>query len=113
MQTPLEISSVVFKPILIRAVVALAFGLTTVFVAAPGLTWMKVSLALYLAFSGSAMWEYLRREPVPVAMRSPLSMAAAAWMLGVIVLLFLGHHRATAPREPGARHPEVTARDRA
>ncbi|MCR8675119.1 hypothetical protein NWP10_04755 [Micrococcus sp. HG099] len=88
-QTPLEISSVVFKPILIRAVVALAFGLTTVFVAAPGLTWMKVSLALYLAFSGSAMWEYLRREPVPVAMRSPLSMAAAAWMLGVIVLLFL------------------------
>ena len=33
MQTPLEISSVVFKPILIRAVVALAFGLTTVFVA--------------------------------------------------------------------------------
>nr|WP_240938589.1 hypothetical protein [Micrococcus luteus] len=64
--------------------------MTTVFVAAPGLTWMKVSLALYLAFSGSAMWEYLRREPVPVAMRSPLSMAAAAWMLGVIVLLFLG-----------------------
>lgn len=90
MQTPLEISSVVFKPILIRAVVALAFGLTTVFVAEPGLTWMKVMFALYLAFSGSAMWEYLRRDPVPVAMRSPLSLAAAAWMLGVIVLLFLG-----------------------
>ncbi|MCV7615476.1 hypothetical protein [Micrococcus luteus] len=89
-QTPLEISSVVFKPILIRAVVALAFGLTTVFVAEPGLTWMKVMFALYLAFSGSAMWEYLRRDPVPVAMRSPLSLAAAAWMLGVIVLLFLG-----------------------
>ena len=88
MQTPLEISSVVFKPILIRAVVALAFGLTTVFVAEPGLTWMKVMFALYLVFSGSAMWEYLRRDPVPVAMRSPLSLAAAAWMLGVIVLLF-------------------------
>ena len=90
MQTPLEISSVVFKPILIRAVVALAFGLTTVFVADPGLTWMKVAFALYLAFSGSAMWEYLRRDPVPEAMRSPLSLAAAAWMLGVIVLLFMG-----------------------
>ena len=51
MQTPLEISSVVFKPILIRAVVALAFGLTTVFVAEPGLTWMKVMFALYLALS--------------------------------------------------------------
>jgi len=33
--------------------------------------------------------------------------------VALIVLLFLGHHRATAPREPDARHPEVTARDRA
>ena len=99
MQTPLEISSVVFKPILIRAVVALAFGLTTVFVAEPGLTWMKVMFALYLAFSGSAMWEYLRRDPVPVAMRSPLSLAAAAWMLGVIVLLFLGSPAAVGVAE--------------
>lgn len=90
MTTPLEISSVVFKPILVRAAVALAFGLSTVFVSTPGLTWMKVTLALYLAFSGSAMWEYLRRDPVPEAMRSPLSLAAAAWMLGVIVLLFMG-----------------------
>lgn len=90
MKTPLAVSSEVFKPILIRAVVALIFGLTTVFVAEPGLLWMKVALALYLVFSGSAMWEYLRRDPVPEAMRAPLSMAAAAWMLGVAVLLFLG-----------------------
>ncbi|MXN61029.1 cytochrome c oxidase assembly protein [Bacillus sp. BGMRC0062] len=33
--------------------------------------------------------------------------------VALIVLLFLGHHRATAPGEPGARHPEVTARNRA
>lgn len=90
MTTPLEISSVVFKPILVRAAVALVFGLSTVFVPNPGVTWMKVAFALYLVFSGSAMWEYLRREPVPVAMRSPLSLAAAAWMLGTIVMLFLG-----------------------
>ena len=90
MTTPLEISSVVFKPILVRAAVALVFGLSTVFVQNPGVTWMKVAFALYLAFSGSAMWEYLRRDPVPVAMRSPLSLAAAAWMLGTIVMLFLG-----------------------
>lgn len=90
MKTPLEISSVVFKPILIRAAVALVFGLTTVFIADPGLTWMKVAFALYLVFSGSAVWEYLRREPVPAAMRSPLSLAAAAWMLGTVVLFFFG-----------------------
>ncbi|WP_100205690.1 cytochrome c oxidase assembly protein [Kocuria rhizophila] len=33
--------------------------------------------------------------------------------VALIVLLFLGHHRATAPRVDGSRRPEVTARDRA
>ena len=77
-KTPLVISSEVFKPILIRAGVALLFGLSTVFVQNPGLTWMKVAFALFLVFSGSALWEYLRRDCVPEAMRSPLSLAAAA-----------------------------------
>lgn len=87
-KTPVDVADVMFKPVLIRAGVALIFGLTTVFVQQPGTMWMKIALALYLVFSGSAMWEYLRREPVPEAMRSPLSMAAAAWMLGTIVLFF-------------------------
>ncbi len=87
-KTPVDVADVMFKPVLIRAGVALIFGLTTVFVQQPGTMWMKITLALYLVFSGSAMWEYLRREPVPEAMRSPLSMAAAAWMLGTIVLFF-------------------------
>lgn len=90
MKTPLEISSEVFKPILIRAGVALVFGLATVFAQDQGLTWMKVAFALYLVFSGSAMWEYLRRDHVPTAMRSPLSLAAAAWMLGTVVQFFFG-----------------------
>lgn len=87
-KTPVDVADVMFKPVLIRAGVALIFGLTTVFVQQPGTMWMKIALALYLVFSGSAMWEYLRREPVPEAMRSPLSLAAAAWMLGTIVLFF-------------------------
>ena len=89
-KTPLAISSEVFKPILIRAGVALFFGLSTVFVQNPGLTWMKVAFALFLVFSGSALWEYLRRDCVPEAMRSPLSLAAAAWMLGTVLLFFFG-----------------------
>lgn len=89
-KTPLVISSEVFKPILIRAGVALFFGLSTVFVQNPGLTWMKVAFALFLVFSGSALWEYLRRDCVPEAMRSPLSLAAAAWMLGTVLLFFFG-----------------------
>lgn len=93
MTTPLETADAVWKPILIRAGVALIFALPTVFVQDPSLLWMKIALAVYLVFSGSAMWEYLRREPVPEAMRSPLSLAAASWMLGTLVLFFFSDPR--------------------
>ena len=53
-KTPLVISSEVFKPILIRAGVALLFGLSTVFVQNPGLTWMKAAFALFLCGDAAA-----------------------------------------------------------
>ena len=56
MQTPLEISSVVFKPILIRAVVALAFGLTTVLVA------IFLLGAAVLFGAGALAWAYFGSE---------------------------------------------------
>lgn len=89
MKTPVETAVAVWKPVLIRALVAAIFGFSTIFLREPGVPLLKYGVAAYLVFSGTAMWEYLRREPVPEAMRSPLSMAAAAWMLGAIVLLFL------------------------
>ncbi|MDN6520118.1 MAG: hypothetical protein L0K46_03935 [Yaniella sp.] len=33
------------------------------------------------------MWEYLRRDPVPEAMRTPLSLMAAVWMLAALTLV--------------------------
>lgn len=89
MKAPVETAVAVWKPVLIRALVAAIFGVSTIFLSEPGVSLLKYAVAAYLVFSGTAMWEYLRRDPVPEAMRSPLSMAAAAWMLGAIVLLFL------------------------
>lgn len=79
-----------WKPILIRALIAVIFGLTTVFLQEPGLGVLKYGLAVYFVFSGTGLWEYLRREPVPEAMRGPLSIAAAVFMAGAVALLFAG-----------------------
>jgi len=79
-----------WKPILVRALIAAIFGLTTVFLQQPGLPVLKYGLAAYFVFSGSGLWEYLRRDPVPERMRGPLSIAAAVFMLGAVVLLFAG-----------------------
>lgn len=79
-----------WKPILVRALIAAIFGLTTVFLQEPGLGVLKYGLAAYFVFSGSGLWEYLRRDPVPEGMRGPLSIAAAVFMLGAIALLFAG-----------------------
>lgn len=79
-----------WKPILIRALIAVIFGLTTVFLQDPGLGVLKYGLAAYFVFSGSGLWEYLRRDPVPEKMRGPLSIAAALFMVGAIALLFAG-----------------------
>jgi hypothetical protein len=85
-----ETAAIMWKPILIRALIAAIFGLTTVFLQEPGLGVLKYGLAAYFVFSGSGLWEYLRRDPVPEAMRGPLSIAAAVFMLGAIALLFAG-----------------------
>lgn len=79
-----------WKPILIRALIAVIFGLTTVFLQEPGLGVLNYGLAAYFVFSGSGLWEYLRRDPVPERMRGPLSIAAAVLMLGAVALLFAG-----------------------
>ncbi|WMY78682.1 hypothetical protein [Citricoccus sp. I39-566] len=89
-KAPAETATIMWKPILVRALIAVIFGLTTVFLQEPGLGVLKYGLAAYFVFSGSGLWEYLRRDPVPERMRGPLSIAAAVLMLGAIALLFAG-----------------------
>lgn len=82
-----EIATEMFKPVLIRAGIALIFGVVSLVAQEPGTGMVNYGIAIYLVFSGSAMWEYLRRECVPEKLRSPLSMAAAVWMMGAICLV--------------------------
>ncbi|GAA1659306.1 hypothetical protein GCM10010977_08300 [Citricoccus zhacaiensis] len=89
-KAPAETAAIMWKPIIIRALIAAIFGLTTVFLQDFGLPVLKYGLAAYFVFSGSGLWEYLRRDPVPEKMRGPLSIAAALFMAGAIALLFAG-----------------------
>ena len=82
-----DTTAVMYKPVLIRAGIALIFGITTFFIQDPTDAVVNYGTAIFLLFSGSAMWEYLRRDPVPEKMRSPLSMIAAIWMLAALTLV--------------------------
>lgn len=83
----LDTTAVIFRPILIRAGIAALFGIVTFIFQEPSAAVVNYGSAIFFVFSGSAMWEYLRREPVPEAMRSPLSLMAAIWMLAALTLV--------------------------
>ncbi|GAA2026890.1 hypothetical protein GCM10009720_03210 [Yaniella flava] len=85
----LDITSVIYRPVLIRAGVAALFGIATFLFQEPSDAVVNYGSAIFFLFSGSAMWEYLRRDPVPEGMRSPLSLIAAIWMLTALTLVGL------------------------
>src|SRR5699024_4636511 len=82
-----DITAVMYRPVLIRAVIALIFGIATFILQEPTDAVVNYGATIFLLFSGSAMWEYLRREPVPEGMRAPLSLVAAVWMLAALTLV--------------------------
>lgn len=86
-QLELDTTAVIYRPMLIRAAVALIFGIATFFIQTPNDAIVNYGAAIFFLFSGSAMWEYLRRDPVPEGMRTPLSLIAAVWMLTAITLV--------------------------
>lgn len=83
----LDTTAVMYRPVLIRAGVAVIFGIVTFIFQEPAAAMVNYGSAIFFLFSGSAMWEYLRRDPVPEGMRSPLSLVAAVWMLAAITLV--------------------------
>jgi hypothetical protein len=82
-----DITAVMYRPVLIRAGIALIFGIATFFIQDPSEAVVNYGTAIFFLFSGSAMWEYLRRDPVPAQMRTPLSLIAAIWMLAAVTLV--------------------------
>src|SRR5699024_8759400 len=83
----LDTTAVIFRPVLIRAGVAALFGIATFFIQEPSDAVVNYGTAIFFLFSGSAMWEYLRRDPIPEAMRTPLSLMSAVWMLAALTLV--------------------------
>src|SRR5699024_9981180 len=83
---PPDTIAVMYRPILIRAAIAALFGLATIIIQEANDAVVNYGSAIFLVLSGSSMWEYLRRDPVPEAMRSPLSLIAALWMLAALTL---------------------------
>lgn len=82
-----DITAVMYRPVLIRAGIALIFGIATFIIQEPTDAVVNYGATIFFLFSGSAMWEYLRREPVPEGMRTPLSLVAAVWMLAALTLV--------------------------
>lgn len=82
-----DITAVMYRPVLIRAGIALIFGIATFIIQEPNDAVVNYGTAIFFLFSGSAMWEYLRRDPVPEGMRTPLSLVAAVWMLAALTLV--------------------------
>lgn len=82
-----DITAVLYRPVLIRAGIALIFGIATFIIQEPNDAVVNYGATIFFLFSGSAMWEYLRREPVPEGMRTPLSLVAAVWMLAALTLV--------------------------
>src|SRR5690625_1661356 len=83
----LDTTAVIYRPVLIRAGVAALFGIATFFIQEPSDAVVNYGSAIFFLFSGSAMWEYLRRDPLPDGLRCPLSLVAAGWMLAAITLV--------------------------
>lgn len=86
-QIDLDTTAVIYRPILIRAGLALIFGIVTFIIQEPNDAVVNYGSAIFFLFSGSAMWEYLRRDPIPEGMRTPLSLVAAVWMLAALTLV--------------------------
>lgn len=82
-----DTTAVLYRPVLIRAGIAVIFGIVTFFIQEPSAAVVNYGSAIFFLLSGSAMWEYLRRDPIPEDMRSPLSLIAAVWMLAALTLV--------------------------
>lgn len=73
-----------WRPVLIRALVAAAFGATTIFWQEPGRTVMALAGGLFLLLSGGAVWLLARRPAAAVHRQLLILQAAVLAVAGIL-----------------------------
>lgn len=88
-QTPAAVARAYWKPLLIRAALAAAVGLTSVFWAAPPLQVLGLILAAFFVANAALLRRLIASEETPGAARVALAATAVAWLAAGVVLVFL------------------------
>lgn len=84
------------RPAWVRAVVTTLFALFTTFSTEETMTLARIALAAFFILGATAVWDYVKVESVPAAMRTSVSLGAAAWIISGIAAIFAGSTTALA-----------------
>lgn len=82
-----EVASSVWKPLMFRAIVAVAFGAVSVFWQHPSEAVVAYSFAAYLVLTSKSAWDFAVAPVVPSPIRGLLGGAAIAWSFCAIFML--------------------------
>ncbi|WP_300342545.1 hypothetical protein [Nesterenkonia sp.] len=76
------------RPAWTRAVITAAFALFTVFSTGETMTLARLALAAFFVLGAAALWEYVKADPVPAALRAAVSIGAVVWIVSGIAAVF-------------------------
>ncbi|WP_417234842.1 DUF308 domain-containing protein [Arthrobacter sp.] len=82
-----EVAAAVWKPLMFRAVIAVAFGALSVFWQHPGEAFVAYSFGAYLVLTSKSAWDFAVAPVVPSPVRGLLGGAAIAWSFCAIFML--------------------------
>ncbi|GAA1140241.1 hypothetical protein [Nesterenkonia lutea] len=93
---PASTAEELIRPVWVRAVITAVFAVVAIFWQEETVTLLKISLAAFFVLGATAVWDYAKIESVPMALRGPLALGAAAWVLSGIAVLFVNTPAAAA-----------------
>lgn len=89
-------AAALLRPAWTRAVITAIFALFTVFTTDETMTLARIGLAAFFILAATAVWDYVKVESVPVAMRTSISLGAAGWIFSGIAAIFAASPAALA-----------------
>lgn len=76
------------RPAWVRAGITAIFALFTVFSTGETQLMARIALAAFFILCATAVWDYVKEDSVPVALRSPMAIGAAVWIFAGIAAIF-------------------------